>query len=77
MKEPVSMGIGGSLDCGAASRPPNGTVTEIWVPTGSDRHRLLRRVGDPRVPVTLADGRVCLKRSQPALGAHPEPRADD
>ena len=31
------MGIGGSLDCGAGqTRPPSGTVTEIWVPAGTN-----------------------------------------
>ena len=34
--QPVSMGIGGSLDCGSSQiRPASGAVTEIWVPAGS------------------------------------------
>jgi hypothetical protein len=37
MRIPRSMGIGGSLDCGAGqTRPPSGSVTEIWVPAGSN-----------------------------------------
>jgi hypothetical protein len=33
----LSMGIGGSLDCGAGqSYPANGTVTDIWVPAASN-----------------------------------------
>ena len=37
MRTPRPMGIGGSLDCGAGQiRPPSGTVTEIWVPAGSN-----------------------------------------
>ncbi len=32
----LSMGIGGSLDCGAGqTRPPSGVVDQIWVPVGS------------------------------------------
>jgi hypothetical protein len=35
MQTPLDMGIGGSLDCGTAQPyPPNGVVTEIWVPQG-------------------------------------------
>ena len=35
MQTPLNMGIGGSLDCGSAQPfPPNGVVTEIWVPQG-------------------------------------------
>jgi hypothetical protein len=36
MDTPLSMGIGGSLDCGSTQPPsPTGTVTEIWVPAAS------------------------------------------
>ena len=36
MNTPLSMGIGGSLDCGSTQPPsPTGTVTEIWVPAAS------------------------------------------
>jgi len=35
MQTPLNMGIGGSLDCGTAQPfPPDGVVTEIWVPQG-------------------------------------------
>jgi len=36
MQTPLDMGIGGSLDCGAAQPdpPPVGVVPEIWVPEG-------------------------------------------
>jgi hypothetical protein len=35
MQTPLRMGIGGSLDCGSTQPyPPNGVVTEIWVPQG-------------------------------------------
>jgi hypothetical protein len=35
MQTPLNMGIGGSLDCGSGQPfPPNGVVTEIWVPAG-------------------------------------------
>ena len=35
MQTPLNMGIGGSLDCGSGQPfPPNGVVTEIWVPQG-------------------------------------------
>jgi hypothetical protein len=37
MQTPLSMGIGGSLDCGSTQPPsPTGTVTEIWVPAASN-----------------------------------------
>jgi hypothetical protein len=37
MDTPLSMGIGGSLDCGSTQPPsPTGTVTEIWVPAASN-----------------------------------------
>ena len=35
MQTPLNMGIGGSLDCGSGQPfPPDGVVTEIWVPQG-------------------------------------------
>jgi hypothetical protein len=35
MQTPLNMGIGGSLDCGSGQPfPPDGVVTEIWVPEG-------------------------------------------
>jgi hypothetical protein len=35
MQTPLTMGIGGSLDCGSGQPfPPNGVATEIWVPEG-------------------------------------------
>ena len=35
MRTPLTMGIGGSLDCGSTQPyPPNGVATEIWVPQG-------------------------------------------
>jgi hypothetical protein len=35
MQTPLNMGIGGSLDCLSGQPfPPNGVVTEIWVPEG-------------------------------------------
>jgi hypothetical protein len=35
MQTPLTMGIGGSLDCGSGQPyPPDGVVTEIWVPEG-------------------------------------------
>ena len=35
MQTPLLMGIGGSLDCGSGQPfPPNGVVTQIWVPEG-------------------------------------------
>jgi hypothetical protein len=35
MQTPLDMGIGGSLDCGSGQPfPPDGVVTEIWVPEG-------------------------------------------
>ena len=37
MHTPLSMGIGGTLDCGSTQPPsPTGTVTEIWVPAASN-----------------------------------------
>ena len=37
MQTPLTMGIGGSLDCGAGQPlTPSRTVTEIWVPAGSN-----------------------------------------
>ena len=45
MQTPLNMGIGGTLDCGSGQPfPPDGVVTEIWVPRG-----LLRRMGNLRV----------------------------
>jgi len=35
MQTPLTMGIGGTLDCGSGQPfPPNGVATEIWVPEG-------------------------------------------
>ena len=35
MQTPLNMGIGGSLDCDSGQPfPPDGEVTEIWVPEG-------------------------------------------
>jgi hypothetical protein len=35
MQTPLTMGIGGTLDCGSGQPfPPNGEATEIWVPEG-------------------------------------------
>jgi hypothetical protein len=35
MQTPLDMGIGGTLDCGSGQPfPPDGIVTEIWVPEG-------------------------------------------
>ena len=35
MQTPLTMGIGGSLDCGSGQPfPPDGVATEIWVPGG-------------------------------------------
>ena len=35
MQTPLNMGIGGTLDCGSGQPfPPDGVVTEIWVPEG-------------------------------------------
>jgi hypothetical protein len=35
MQTPLTMGIGGSLDCGSTQPyPPDGEATEIWVPQG-------------------------------------------
>jgi hypothetical protein len=34
MQTPLTMGIGGSLDCGTAQPYGTGVVTEIWVPEG-------------------------------------------
>jgi len=36
LQTPLSMGIGGSLDCGSTqTRPITGVVTEIWVPAAT------------------------------------------
>ena len=35
MREPQSLGLGGSIDCGAG-QPSSPTVNEIWVPAASD-----------------------------------------
>jgi hypothetical protein len=35
MNTPLSMGIGGSLDCGSAQPYGTGVVTEIWVPAAA------------------------------------------
>jgi hypothetical protein len=35
MQTPLSMGIGGSLDCGTTGQPFTPEVTEIWVPAAS------------------------------------------
>jgi hypothetical protein len=32
MDAPLSLGIGGSLDCGSTGQPYTPEVTEIWVP---------------------------------------------
>jgi hypothetical protein len=37
MQTPLTMGIGGTLDCGSTQPyPPNGVATEIWVPAASN-----------------------------------------
>jgi hypothetical protein len=37
LRTPLSMGIGGTLDCGSTQPyPPGGVVTEIWVPAASN-----------------------------------------
>ena len=35
MREPLTMGVGGSLDCGS-TQPPATTVKEIWVPAATN-----------------------------------------